>query len=161
MQKPLLDESRIRLIYVWSLVLKGIDALAETLGGLALYFVGTEAITALVRTLTLHELTQDPHDLVANTLLNMAAGLSVDTKQFYALYLLGHGVIKLVMVGGLLAEKRWAYPLALIGMTAFIVYQLYRYTYTHSLGLIALTVFDLVIIALVWHEWRRFRHARP
>jgi uncharacterized membrane protein len=41
----------------------------------------------------------------------------------------------------------------------FIAYQLYRYTHTHSLALIALTVFDAIVIWLVWLEWRDRRAA--
>lgn len=162
MRKPVMDERRIRLVYVWSLVLKGVDALAETVGGLILYFVSTDMILSLVRTLTLHELTQDPNDVIANWLMHMAAGLSIGTKSFYALYLVSHGAIKLVMVAGLLADRRWAYPLALAGMGAFIVYQLYRFSFTHAPALIVLTVFDLIVIGLVWHEWHvRRRPGRP
>ncbi len=43
----------------------------------------------------------------------------------------------------------------------FVVYQLYRYSYTHSLGLVLLSAFDLVVIALVWHEWRSMQAAEP
>jgi uncharacterized membrane protein len=44
---------------------------------------------------------------------------------------------------------------------AFIVYQLYRFTFTHGIGLIALSVFDLVVIWLIWLEYRALRsHAR-
>lgn len=53
------------------------------------------------------------------------------------------------------------YPLSLIALGAFIVYQLYRYSYTQSFGLILLTVFDLIVIVLVWHEWRLLRKHLP
>jgi uncharacterized membrane protein len=48
---------------------------------------------------------------------------------------------------------------SLVVFAAFIVYQLYRFTFTHSAFLIVLTVFDLIVMALVWHEWR-YRRAR-
>lgn len=48
-----------------------------------------------------------------------------------------------------------AYPASLVVMTLFIAYQVYRYTYTHGIGLIFLTLFDLVVMWLVWHEYRR------
>ena len=88
-----------------------------------------------------------------------AQDFSVATQHFYAFYLLSHGVVKLLLVAGLLRDKLWAYPASPVAMTLFIAYQLYRYSYTHGIGLLALTVFDLVVIWLVWHEWRaRARH---
>jgi uncharacterized membrane protein len=42
----------------------------------------------------------------------------------------------------------------------FVIYQLYRFSHTHGLGLIALSVFDVIIVVLIWHEWRLYRHHR-
>jgi uncharacterized membrane protein len=36
---------------------------------------------------------------------------------------------------------------------AFIIYQVYRYSYTHSFGLLVLTVFDAVVMVLIWQKW--------
>ena len=46
-------------------------------------------------------------------------------------------------------------------MSLFIVYQLYRYVDTHAFDLVVLTVFDLIVIGLIWHEYRLMRrHGR-
>jgi uncharacterized membrane protein len=74
---------------------------------------------------------------------------------------LSHGLIKIFLVVGLLKEMLWSYPASLVVLAAFIVYQVYRYSYTGSVGLIVLTVFDLIVMILVWHEWRLLRsHVR-
>ena len=44
---------------------------------------------------------------------------------------------------------------------AFIVYQLYRFSYTHGWALIVLSVFDIVVVWLIWHEYRVVRHFDP
>ena len=36
----------------------------------------------------------------------------------------------------------------------FIVYQLYRLSYDASVGLLLLTLFDIVVVGLTWHEYR-------
>jgi uncharacterized membrane protein len=54
----------------------------------------------------------------------------------------------------------WSYPASLVVMAAFIAYQLYRYSYTFSVGLMLLTIFDVIVIALVWHEWRLMKQLR-
>ena len=120
-------------------------------------FVSTGAIVALVNRLTQEELIEDPHDFVATHLLVLAQNFSVSSQHFYAFYLLSHGLVKIFLVIGLLANKLWSYPASLAVMSVFILYQLYRFFYTRSLGLIVLTVFDLIVMVLIWHEYRLLR----
>jgi uncharacterized membrane protein len=89
--------------------------------------------------------------------LSLAQNLTVSTQRFYAFYLLSHGVIKLLLVAGLLRKKLWAYPASLLVLGLFIVYQLYRFSYTHGIGLIVLTVFDVIVMGLIWHEYQMVR----
>jgi uncharacterized membrane protein len=56
-----------------SLVLKGLDGILEVAGGILLLFLTPNAIEHLVRALTAHELSEDPHDLVARYLLHTTA----------------------------------------------------------------------------------------
>ena len=76
---------------------------------------------------------------------------------FGAVYLLVHGAVKVVLVIALLLNKLWAYPCLIIVLLIFIGYQLYRIALEPSVGLIALTTFDAVIVALTWREYRRQR----
>jgi len=152
-----LNERRIHRIFEISLLLKGAHALIECIGGLALALVGTSTITSLVNAFTQEELLEDPNDFVATRLLSLAQNFSVSTQRFYAFYLLSHGVIKAFLVVGLLRNKLWAYPVSLVVLGLFIVYQLYRFAYTHGFGLIVLTVFDVFVIGLIWHEYRLVR----
>ncbi len=154
-------EHRIHQIFRLSLILKGLHAVIEIIGGLFFYFFSTESILIWINALTLEELVEDPRDFVASHLLEAAQHLTATTESFYAIYLLGHGLIKAVLVVGLLRERLIAYPLSLLALGAFIAYQLYRYTYSHSFGLILLTIFDLVVIILIVHEWRLRRKHLP
>lgn len=148
-----MDERRIHKVFEISVVLKGVHALIESIGGIALYLVSTATIQSWVNFVTQEELNEDPGDFIAMHLLDFAQNFSIDSREFYGFYLLSHGTIKLVLVLGLLREKRWSYPASLAALALFIVYQLYRYSYTHSLGLIVLTIFDIFVIALIWHEY--------
>jgi uncharacterized membrane protein len=137
-----------------SVVLKGLDALAEIASGLALLVIKPEFFLRLISALTQDELEEDPRDFVANQLANLASHISIGAQHFAAFYLLAHGVVKIALVGALLKEKLWAFPWAIGVFGAFILYQLYRFTFTHSLGLIALSAFDVVVIWLIWLEYR-------
>jgi len=152
-----MNERRIHQIFVISVLLKGAHALIECVGGVALFLISTGTIEAVVARATQEELLEDPNDFLATHLLHAAQHFSVGTKSFYAFYLLSHGLIKLLLVVGLLRRQLWSYPASLVAMVGSIVYQLYRFSYTHSIGLILLTVFDLIVMVLIWHEWRLMR----
>jgi len=140
------------------LVLKGLDGVLEVIGGLLLLFVSPNSIQHLVRALTAHELSEDPHDLVARYLLHTTAHLSHGTTLFGAIYLLSHGLSKIVLVALVLRDKLWAYPWLIALLLAFIAYQLYQITAVHfSAGLAALTVFDAFLVWLTWREYRAKR----
>ena len=140
------------------LILKGLDGILEVVGGLLLLFLSPAAIEHIVRTLTAHELSEDPHDLIARYLLHSTSHLSAGITLFGAIYLLSHGAAKIVLVGLVLRDKLWAYPWLIVLLLAFIGYQIYRIAWVHfSVGLTALTIFDA---ALVWLTWREYRSKR-
>jgi uncharacterized membrane protein len=137
------------------IILKGLDGLLEVIGGLLLLVVSPTTIDRVVTNLTQHELSEDPHDLVATHLLRTAHGLTGSAVLFGAVYLLAHGVVKVVLVAALLKNQLWAYPWTIAFLGAFIVYQLYRLRLRPSVGLMALTIFDAVIVWLTYREYRK------
>lgn len=159
---PSVNEQRIHQIFTVSIILKGIHALIECVSGIALAIVSTGTIVEWVNRLTLTELIEDPNDLIAHHLASYAQDFTLSSQHFYAWYLLSHGAVKLLLVIGLLRGKMWSYPASIAVMFLFIAYQLYRYSYTGGVGLLILTGFDIVVIWLIWHEYRLVRgHVRP
>ena len=154
-------EERIHQIFVVSVAAKGLHALIETVGGLALYLTSTATIIAWINRFSQGELTEDPHDWIARQALRFAQNFSGAEHNFYAFYLLSHGLIKGALVIGLLRQKLWAYPASVAVFGLFIAYQLYRYSWTHDLALIALSIFDLFVIYLAVHEYRLLRKHLP
>jgi uncharacterized membrane protein len=152
-----MQEKSIHRIFVVSVLFKGIHALIEIIGGFALYWVSTETIVSAINRWSYDELIEDKHDWIANQLLDFARHFSVAEHNFYAVYLLSHGLIKTILVIGLLREKLWAYPASFAVFGGFIAYQLYRYSYTHDVGLILLSIFDAFVIYLAVHEYRLLR----
>ena len=142
-----MQERRIHQIFVVSVTLKGLHALVEIAGGAALYLASAGAIAR-----SLNEL--DPHSWIARH-------FALSEQHFYAFYLLSHGLVKAVLVIGLLREKLWAYPACFAVFGGFIGYQLYRYSYTHEVALLALSIFDLFVIYLAVHEYRLLRRHLP
>jgi len=139
---------------------KGLDGAAELLGGLLLLWASPDRIRHLAVVLTQGELSEDPHDLIATRILHSADGLTGGAVRFGAIYLLAHGAVKVVLVIALLLDKFWAYPWMIGVLSLFIGYQLYRIALHPSAGLIALTTFDVFVLALTAREYRRRRQHR-
>jgi uncharacterized membrane protein len=137
------------------IILKGLDGVLETIGGLLLLLVSPETINRLAIWLTEGELSQDPHDFIANRILHTAHHLTGTSLLFGAIYLLSHGIAKIVLVTALLRNKLWAYPWLIAFLLVFVVYQIYRIVLDHSLSLTALTIFDIFIAWLTWREWQQ------
>lgn len=154
MTHRLLSEKNTHLIFEVSLLFKGVFAAMEILAGISAYFVTQQFLFKLVERLMRTELLDNPNDVIASFLLTSVDHFSLSTRNFTAAYLLSHGVIKLWLIIGLLRGKLWYYPLAIAVFGAFIVYQLYRFTLSHSPWLVLITVVDIVVIALTWQEYR-------
>ena len=150
----MLTEKRFRQLFRIGIFLKAVDGVLEIVGGILLLLISKETLNQIVAFLTQHELSEDPNDVIANYLVHAVHGLSASTQQFGAIYLLFHGAVKIFLVVGLFRDKLWAYPSALVFLVAFIGYQLYRYSLTHSVALILLTAFDALIVFLIGHEYR-------
>lgn len=148
-----------RFFYV-AIIFKGLDGVLELIGGTLLLFVAPDKIKQLAILITQPELTEDPNDFIANHVLQGTAGLTDHVVLFGAIYLLAHGIVKVVLVAALLRQKLWAYPWMIAVLIIFILYQLYQLILTPSAGLVALTVFDILIVVLTWHEYRRHRARR-
>ncbi len=139
------------LLSVWS---KGVAGLLETVGGVLLLFIPHAGLNALVVCLTAPELAEDPTDRIATLLQRTVHQLASDTKLFASGYLIVHGVIKVFLVAGLLGRRLWSYPVSLWFLAGFIAYQAYRFFFTHSLWMIALTIIDLIVAFLIWREYQ-------
>jgi uncharacterized membrane protein len=156
--KRLFEEQNIRLAFEISLVLKGLLAILEIICGVLVYFVTQQFLLSIVLAITQEELAEDRHDLVAQYLIHSVQSFSISSQHFASFYLLSHGIIKTILIAGLLRKKLLFYPVAIIVFGLFIVYQLYRFSLTHSPWLVLITVLDIVVIWLTWYEYRFLRN---
>jgi uncharacterized membrane protein len=152
--RRLIRSDRIaHLAFLVGVVLKGLDSCLELLGGITLVLVSRAQIQHAI-TLLVRQLAGNPSGFVARHATEMAQHLNPGTQQFIAAYLLAHGIIKVTLVAGLLKGVRWIFPVALVILTGFIVYQVWRLAHMPSWALAAFTVMDAIVVVLVWLEWR-------
>jgi uncharacterized membrane protein len=150
----------VHLLFTIGVISKGVDGVLEVLGGVLLCFVTPAQIQSIVRMLTQHELSEDPHDLLAGYLLHIAQHFSASVQIFAAAYLVWHGVVKVGLVVALLQKRIWAYPAAIMAFVLFLIYQLYRYAHTRSAWLLVLSAVDVFVIVITWLEYKRLRALR-
>lgn len=147
-------------IFEASLVIKGLLALGEALGGMGLLLTPNIAIIKFVGWLTRHHLAQTPGEDMAVWAKHLTEtfpmGLQhfIADQHFYAVYMLIHGAIKFTMVFMLAWRVVWAYPIAMLVLAAFVVYQVSEYFLHGGVVLLILTMFDTIMIVLVWREYQ-------
>lgn len=154
-------EKILHRLFDVGVILKGVNAAIEIIGGGLAIFISKNFVTDIVLKLTQNELSEDPKDFISNYLISAAHNFSVSAQDFLIFYLLSHGIIKLILVIALLKNKMWAYPASLVVLGLFVVYQVYRYSYSHSVWLIPLTIFDLIVLWLIYHEYRTLENRAP
>ena len=146
--------------FLVSIALKGLGALAEVIAGIVLLKLSAAAINRMVMAFIATELSEDRHDFIATHLREYLVKFGASGKHFASWYLLSHGAVKLVLVIALWRNKLWAYPMMIVVLAGFISYQIYRFALTHSIAMILLSIFDLVVIALTWSEYHRQKASR-
>jgi uncharacterized membrane protein len=149
------NQTALKSAFRASITLKGIDGALEAVGGLLLWLIHPRATSAIVRLIFLHEIPHDPHDFIRVHALRASETLLGSHRLFASVYLLSHGATKVALVVALWMNELWAYPATMIVFGAFSVYQMYRYSHTHSITMLVLTIFDLLLICLTWLEWRQ------
>jgi uncharacterized membrane protein len=142
------------------IAIKGFDGLLEVLGGAIIFFMKPSEMNELVRKMCEHLLARSPHSTVAIHMFNASQNMTSSSTKFAALYLLSHGLVKVLLVICLWMNKLWAYPLTIAVFSAFAIYQVFRFTHTHSWALVVLTIFDVLIILLTWNEYRHQREVK-
>jgi len=148
--KSLLDKT-----YEIGIIIKGIDGTLELIGGILILTLSSDTILKITHFLTQNELHQDPHNFIATHIVKLGDHLANGLNIFAALFLLSHGIVKVVMVTCLLLNKIWAYPWSLGVLITFFVYQIYVMVVSPTFGMGFLTVLDAVIIYLVYREWQQ------
>jgi len=145
-------------VFEGGIILKGIDGALEFLGGLLVLFVSPTALHNFIAFITHRELVENPHDKIANLLIHATSHYADGGRTFLVIYLWIHAAIKLVAVIGILKNLLWAYPFSLISLGLLVIYQLYDIFFVRvSVGMVLLTLFDVIIIGLIWREYNKVR----
>ena len=136
-----------------SVVLKGVYGALEIALGTIILFFNRHLVTHFLLYFVQGEIDENPHDWIVNQILHLSNQITPSSELFMGIYFLFYGVVKITLVTGLLLNRAWAYPSTILFTLAFMGYEVYRVTHTHSPILMFLIAFDAAVVALVWHEY--------
>ncbi len=151
---------RASRLFQAGVALKGLQGLIEAAGGAVLLVADNAAVRHLIQVVTQVELNHNPREALAAYVLKLGQELSLGTQHFYALYFMAHGLVKLFLVAALLRDRPWSYPAALAMLSLFVLYQFVRLAGDWSWTLALLTGIDLVVIGLIYWQYRTERRER-
>jgi len=145
-------------VFEGGLFIKGLSGISEAIGGLLLFIFTPEDIHKFANFITHQELLESPNSYISHLILHTTQNFTNGGRIFLIIYLWLHAAIKLIAVIGILKNILWAYPFSLISLGALMLYQAYSIFFVKaSLGMIGLTIFDILILWMITIEYKRVR----
>lgn len=143
-------------IYDVGIIIKGLDGLAELVAGVALLISPrlVHVVLAGIAGNTMNGHHSHTVRLVGEYVGRLDAQLAASGLAFLIIFLISHGIVKIVLVGCLLKKIVKVYPYALAVLGAFLMYQVYVFIREPSIGMALFSILDAVIIGLVWREYK-------
>jgi len=141
------------LIYKIGIALKAVIGVIEVVAGTAFLFMSHAAIYSLINAVFEGKLGENSGDWFWQIVAAGLNDLSTSGEGVWAFVFLSHGIIKLLLIGGLWKERLWSYPTSAFVFTLFIFYQTYQLASFWSFALFAITALDVAIVALVLYEY--------
>ena len=134
-------------------ILKGIHAIIEILLGITLLILTHNFISEVIVFLVKERLVGDPDFFISQYISQFGIDFSLSIKLFFAFYLILHGIVNMSMVYGIVKRPSMAYPASLVIFIGFMIYQIYDYLATYSLWMLAIILFDILFIGLLFYEY--------
>ena len=152
-----LSQTRLDRWFKIVVIFKGIDGALELIGGLALLVVPSSALHQAIITVSQNAFIVQ-HDWLTHAATSLGHNFTPGIQWYTAIYLLLHGLIKVGLVVALLSRRYAWYPAAIVILSLFMVYQIYR-IFTEGQWLFdgILTLIDGAAVWLAILEYRRHR----
>lgn len=91
----------------------------------------------------------------STVLQRVVLSISAQNQAMGMVYFFSHGVVKLILVWGLLTNRLWAYPLAIVLLTGFSLYQIYDVIVRFSWFTIFLLIVNVITVFFISREYRQ------
>jgi uncharacterized membrane protein len=151
------DTSFVHRAFWLSLFLKGLDGALQLLGGVAVLVAEPGTLGKAYRWLSRFLIGNRVHNPEADFIKVTAESFHMNVEMLVAIYLLVNGVIKVLLVYGLLKEKLWVFPAACVGFGLMFSLEVYRLSIHFFWGIFILMCISVFVITMVILEWRKVK----
>lgn len=148
-------EKFLHYLFKGTVIFKGADGILDVISSIVLTCVPAHNRINILPFLVRKELIDDPDDILSNYLMNLSQHFLPGTIKFIILYLAIHGLIKIGLALALWNDNPKLFRIAGVVLTISIGYQMYRFTHTHSILLLTVTVIDMLTMVLLQHEYNK------
>ena len=147
--------SGVNLAFRIGLFAQALLGLAQFASGVVLKLSPQGAILRLVDWFTRNEIVDDPQSQVVQLITGWASKVSAQGEGFYVYYLLGHGALNVFAAVALYRHWRGSYPLSMVVLGLFMIFQMWEFFHTYDPMLLVLTAIDVVVICVITIEERQ------
>lgn len=126
--------------------------------GIALLKVVGSPLLEAIHDFMGYELVEDSSDILYNIVNLFLSGHSFYVTYFLAFYFIFWGTVDILLSYNLIKEKLWAFSISIVLIGLFVIYSIIRFTFTHSLLLLSVIIFDSIILLLIHKEYQKVKH---
>ncbi len=125
--------------------------------GMALLQNIGQPLADFIYTLMSHEFSGRAGDIVLEHLYTLFTIHDFTVTYFIAVYFIFWGMVDIVLSLCLLRHVRVAFPISMFLIALFIVYSIFRFSFTHSFMLLYVIIIDIGILFLIYREYLQLK----
>jgi uncharacterized membrane protein len=148
------QQSKLFQLSMWWRV--GYGFLRLILGISLLRLIG-QSVSDYIYAIMSHEFVGRTGDMILEHIYTFFEIHDITLTYFIAGYFIFWGAIDILLSLCLLHRIRQAFPITMALIVVFLIYSVYRYSFTHSLTLLGVICADIVILYLVHKEYVHVR----
>lgn len=156
----MLSREHFKRLFDVTLIIKAIAAVIDLVAAAVIFTTGSELVVRFFAKVTTL-MTDFEGDGVISQYMSLQPGMiSTFDIWFITGYLAFHGILNLILVEGIWFRRQWAYTKAMRILLFFFAYQCLRLMFIWSYWLFVITLYDLVVILLLYNEYRHSEHEK-
>lgn len=150
----MLSREHFKRLFDVTLIVKGVAAVIDLVAAAVIFTTGNELVVRFFAKVTTL-MTDFEGDGVISQYMSLQPGV-VTTFDIWFItgYLAFHGIVNLILVEGIWFRRQWAYSKAMRILLFFFAYECFRLLFVWSYWLFIITLYDLVVILLLYNEYR-------
>jgi len=139
------------LLFDVGMIVKGIDSAFEVVGGILL--AQPTKLARYIVAFSQHEAFRH-HDFLAGKLDNLADKVTMHPNHTQAIYLMVHGLAKMILIGAIVAGKRWGYIGLMVVLSIFTTIEVVQAVIAREVLTGIFGLFDLMVVVLIYREFK-------